>query len=135
VRPHPPTSLKTQYLQYFECFNQGRYFQAHEVLEDLWLAERGTERADFFKALIQLAGAFVHLEKGRLSPALALLKLARGYLEKYPERYEHWDTTQGLALIQDWLIALEFDRTTNPLSHRATPQLSLPHALAAPEPD
>jgi predicted metal-dependent hydrolase len=118
--------LNTHYIQYFELFNQGRYFEAHEALEVLWLAERGKERADFFKALIQLAGAFVHMEKGRLSPAAALFKLALGYLGKYPAFYEHWDTQRGLALIRDWLTALEEDRTTNPLSRLAPPQLSGP---------
>ena len=126
--------MNIHYLQYFECFNQGRYFEAHEALEILWLAERGKPRADFLKALIQLAGAFVHLEKGRLSPAAALFRLARAYLGKYPKSYEHWDTTQGLALIQDCLSTLEANDPINPLSRLAPPQLSLPHLLAAPEP-
>ena len=29
------------YLGYFECFNQQLFFEAHEVLEVLWLGRRG----------------------------------------------------------------------------------------------
>ena len=75
-------ALPPNYVGFFACFNQQRFFEAHEVLEKLWLAQRGRPDADFFKALIQLAGAFVHLQRNRMRPAGTLLKLARGNLEK-----------------------------------------------------
>src|SRR5580765_7758352 len=72
------------YLGYFELFNRGQFYDAHDVLEDLWLPVRQQPEGAFFKGLIQLAGAFVHLQKDRLRPATALLKLARTNLERYP---------------------------------------------------
>ena len=50
------------YRAYFRLWNEQRYYQAHDVLEHIWLKTK-TEDAHFFKGLIQAAGAFVHLTK------------------------------------------------------------------------
>ena len=71
-----------RYLKYFECFNQQRFFEAHDVLEALWLPQRQGPNGSFYKGLIQLAGAFVHWQKQRPGPAVALFKLARTYLQQ-----------------------------------------------------
>ena len=76
------------YLGYFDCFNRRLFYEAHDVLEDLWLTDRLGANGNFYKGLIQLAGAFVHLQKNRLRPSAALFKLAQANLEKYPARHE-----------------------------------------------
>src|ERR1051325_3366243 len=76
------------YLGYFECFNRQLFYEAHDVLEELWLTQRKGPKDGFYKGLIQFAGAFVHLQKNRLRPAAALFKLSRSYLDKYPSPYE-----------------------------------------------
>ena len=53
------------YLGYFACFNRQLYYEAHDVLEELWLPIRGTPQARFYQGLIQMAGGFVHLQKNR----------------------------------------------------------------------
>lgn len=92
IEPHRGKGRDPHYLAFFECFNQEKFYEAHEVLEALWLPERGSPTDLFYKGLIQLAGAFVHLRKGRPRPAKALLRLAVGSLNKYPAVY------QGLAV-------------------------------------
>jgi len=62
VRPPRSSALDPCYLAWFERFNACEYYEAHEVLEALWLRTSGGDR-DFFKGLIQIAGAFVHLRK------------------------------------------------------------------------
>jgi len=114
------------YLGFFDCFNQGQYFEAHEVLEVLWLGERSAPRGDFYKGLIQLAGAFVHLQKDRLLPAAALFKLALTNLRRYPSVYEGWQITAAINLIVDWLNELKANVGRNPLSIKGAPQLELP---------
>ena len=57
------------YLAYFECFNQQLFYEAHEVLEKIWLPDRNGPNGAFYKGLIQMAGAFVHLQKNRPQPA------------------------------------------------------------------
>src|SRR5215510_1470298 len=91
------------YLGYFECFNSGLFFEAHEVLEALWLVDRQAPNGAYYKGLIQLAGAFVHFQKLRPSPAGALLKLARANLELYGASHEGLDLNQVRKLIDLWL--------------------------------
>jgi len=114
------------YLGYFECFNQGLYYEAHDVLEELWLPQRGRPNDLFYKGLIQLAGAFVHLQKERLKPSAALFRLARANLARYPACHENLGLTAVLALIDDWQGRLETtDYAINPLQHSAPPRLAL----------
>ena len=112
-------------LGYFECFNQQLFYEAHDVLEELWLPERGKPHDLFYKGLIQLAGAFVHLQKERLGPSAALFRLARTNIAKFPAHYEHLDTRKVLHLIEDWLGELEQPNPENPLKRRPAPNLSL----------
>jgi len=112
------------YLGYFECFNRRLYFEAHDVLEELWLAQRHGPNYSFYKGLIQLAGAFVHLQKERLQPAGSLFRLARTNISRYPAQHEKLDVTSVLGLIEDWLSRLE-DGPENPLKSGSVPVLTL----------
>ncbi len=94
--------LDARYLGFFDCFNRGLFYEAHEVLEDLWLLDRRGPDGDFYKGLIQLAGAFVHLQKDRLQPCRALLRLAANNLAGYPGRHHHLDLAAVLELVRDW---------------------------------
>jgi predicted metal-dependent hydrolase len=86
------------YLEYFRLFNAQEYYAAHDVLEHIWLGSDG-ERYVFYKALIQLAGGFVHLqhhhrEPGhrvhgkRLRPAARLFRRSAELLTAVPPRHE-----------------------------------------------
>src|SRR4030095_10660816 len=90
--------LEAHYLGYFECFNQGLFYESHDVLEELWLQDRQGPDSAFFKGLIQFAGAFVHLQKHtpvrpRLRPAAALFKLSRENLARYPAEHRRMDVS------------------------------------------
>src|SRR6185295_1177463 len=98
------------YLGYFDCFNRQLFYEAHDVLEELWLGQRSGPNYAFYKGLIQLAGAFVHLQKNRLRPAAALFKLAEANLKQYPARHQDLDLTSVLVLNQTWLQRLEAGR-------------------------
>jgi predicted metal-dependent hydrolase len=119
--------LDARYLGYFACFNEQQYYEAHDVLEDLWLLDRRGADGDFFKGLIQLAGAFVHLQKERLRPADALYQLAENNLRKYPAQHYATDVAGLLALIEcwrGWLAAGSFQ--SNPLHDQPKPFLPMP---------
>ena len=114
------------YLGYFECFNRQLFYEAHDVLEELWLAQRRTANDGFYKGLIQLAGAFVHLQKNRLGPAAALLKLSRKYLAPYPPTHEALNIAFVRQTIDQWLEALEKGGSArNPLDDQKPPTLIL----------
>ena len=99
--------LDAHYLGYFDCFNRQHFYEAHDVLEELWLADRHGPDGSFYKGLIQLAGAFVHIQKNRRGPAAALFRLARANLEKYPPRHRQLDVLTALTLMDDWSNRLE----------------------------
>jgi predicted metal-dependent hydrolase len=118
--------LDAHYLGYFDCFNRRLFYEAHDVLEDLWLPDRHGVNGNFYKGLIQLAGAFVHLQKNRLRPAAALFKLAKSNLEKYPRAHEHLNLQTVGDLIKKWLDDLERAHfTINPLTAVNAPKLKL----------
>jgi hypothetical protein len=67
-------------------WNFGLFFEMHELLETIWLGSSGKER-DALKGLIQAAGAYVHLLRGKPEPARKLayragenIRKAREYL-------------------------------------------------------
>lgn len=112
-----------EYHGFFQLYNQGRYYESHDVLEHLWLQRKGTGDDHFFKALIQLAGCFVHLEKGRSGPALRLFRLCRGYLSQYGTGYRGLDIIQTTEFIDGWIRRLEageaivWEREVKPYLH------------------
>ena len=127
--------LDPHYAGYFACFNAQRYYDAHDVLEDLWLRQRDEHHA-FFKGLIQVAGAFVHLQKQaarpehpkdgrRLHPAVRLFRLGQANLDGYRPRHLRLDVDALCALcaaFAEEIAASDFTR--NPWPTR-TPRLTL----------
>lgn len=120
-------ALDAHYLGFFECFNRGLFYEAHDVLEELWLVDRRGPDGDFYKGLIQLAGAFVHMQKHteqrpRLRPSAALFKLAQANLQKYPPVHFHLDVGRVLKIVEEWLVLLqEAQFQVNPLREHAPP--------------
>ena len=120
-------SFDAHYLAYFDCFNRQLFYEAHDVLEEMWLPQKKEPNGSFYKGLIQLAGAFVHLQKQRLQPAAALFKLARTNLRQYPPVHEGLGLEGIWTLMDDWLARLEANNfTRNPLTEGQAPRLGLP---------
>jgi predicted metal-dependent hydrolase len=118
--------LDPHYLGFLECFNRQLFYEAHEVLEELWLARRTEPDASFYKGLIQLAGAFVHLQKGRARPAVALFKLAQMNLKQYPPMHHGLKMEAVLAMIGEWVRKLkDTDAATGDLVEADAPELRL----------
>jgi len=122
---------------YFLLFNRQEYYQAHDLLEHIWLQTEGPEAA-FYKGLIQLAGAFVHLQKQfrrplhptdgrRLHPAWRLFKLAKKNLKLFPSEYLGLKVDQILGLCDRQIAALEHSHfRTNPWNPDNAPKLAAP---------
>jgi predicted metal-dependent hydrolase len=124
------------YRAYFRCWNEQRYYEAHDVLEQLWLKTQSDD-ADFFKGLIQAAGAFVHLQKNflhpthakhsrRLRPAVRLFQLAEKNLKPYAPVRHALDVAGLLALLQSAREKITgSDFQANPWSPDSAPKLYL----------
>lgn len=130
VGPHAEAGSRAYYLAYFDCFNRQRFYEAHEVLEELWRGKKGPNRR-FYQGLIQLAGAFVHFQKNRLRPAVALLGLARENLQAYPAIHEGLSLEEVMAQIESWtnrVVAAGYGH--NPYRQECAPRLRLREKLA-----
>ncbi len=115
------------YTGYFRCFNAQLYYEAHDVLEEVWLPIRGQAQAKFYQGLIQLAGAFVHLKKQRLGPAARLFALALANFEAYPASHAGIDLDAVREICRAHRQAiLDSGETVNPWSPDRAPQLALP---------
>jgi predicted metal-dependent hydrolase len=105
--PAPESDEDARYRTFFTLFNAGAHFEAHEVLEPLWLETRGRREADFYKALIQVAGGFVHLGRGRTRPGRALIRRALELLSPYPATFEGLGLAQLRSALREKIDLLE----------------------------
>ena len=124
------------YRTFFQCWNQQRYYEAHDVLEHLWLST-DTNDDQFFKGLIQAAGAFVHLQKHfehpthakhsrRLQPAVRLFRLAERNLSIFAPKHHGLEVAAVCGLLHsyaDQIVASDYK--TNPWSPETAPKLKL----------
>lgn len=127
------------YRAYFQCWNDQRYYEAHDILEQVWL-KKDTADDDFFKGLIQAAGAFVHLQKNfqfpahpkhsrRLRPAVRLFQLAEKNLRVFAPRHHGLDVTSLLDLLRtnrEKVVRSDFRK--NPWTPQNAPKLELSYS-------
>jgi predicted metal-dependent hydrolase len=136
-----PRGRDVRYAAFFHHFNRGDYYEAHDVLESLWLEEgRQARGAAFYQGLIQLAGGFVHLRKHfenpthrvhrqRLPPAARLLKLAEKNIRPYGTRWEGLEIGPVLELAEETIRKLESGKfSKNPWEPVRRPMISLPES-------
>lgn len=102
----PSGHYEKEYLGFFACFNRGDFYEAHDVLEHLWLKRRKTKDDLFFKALIQLAGAFVHLQKGKISPGRRLFIKSKAYFDKFEPSYRGLSISSLKTMIDSWVLKI-----------------------------
>jgi predicted metal-dependent hydrolase len=124
------------YRAFFHCWNEKRYYEAHDVLEELWLKTKSPD-AEYFKGLIQAAGAFVHLQKRfeyplhakhgrRLSPAARLFRLAEKNLSPFGPRHHGLDVAAFCQLLREYADRIvASDYKVNPWSPETAPKLEL----------
>ena len=125
------------YLEYFRLFNGQEYYAAHDVLEHIWLGSDG-ERHTFYKALIQFAGGYVHLQHHhrepahrvhgrRLRPAARLFRRSAELLRPFPARYEGIDVDEiVITAVRTATILEETRYSSNPWHPDRAPRLQPP---------
>lgn len=63
-------------------FNDERYWEAHEALEQVWRGKEGSER-EVLSGLIKIAAAYVHAQKGETAAYFRLLEAALKHLSRW----------------------------------------------------
>ncbi len=77
-------------------FNDRFFFEAHEVLEEVWRQEHGESRV-FLQGLIQICAAYHHTQNGNLIGAVTLLERGAEKMRRYPAGYMGIETAPFLA--------------------------------------
>jgi len=99
------------------CYHSHEFFDAHEHWEGVWLKCDEPQKT-FLQALIQIAAAFHHLQRGNRAGTRSLLRAALRRLDGFPANYGGVDTEELRNGVRTWLDALE--------SESSRPQLHFP---------
>jgi predicted metal-dependent hydrolase len=81
----PPPCLEApspELLKGIEEFNRGAFYECHDSLEALWVAESRPVR-HLYQGILQIGVAFYHLRAGRFRPVVTLLTRGSDYLEPF----------------------------------------------------
>lgn len=105
--------LAEPYLEGIVLFNRHSFFEAHEVLEDVWRAAPEPERK-FLQGLIQVAVALHHHSRGNRVGCRSLLERARSNLSIYPEEHGGLDLAALLHSLDLWRDAMDRGRAVPP---------------------
>ncbi|SMO59598.1 DUF309 domain-containing protein [Melghirimyces algeriensis] len=89
-------SFHPLYVQFFQCYHHEKYWEAHEVLEELWQTQRDN---DFYHGLIQVAAIMHQLKRGKIRGARKLSTSAIRYLTPFSP----WKDEVNVAEVLDWL--------------------------------
>jgi len=72
--------------QGIDFFNQGQWYEAHEVWEDLWRETEGEARG-FYQGLVQLAVGLHHISGGNLRGGKRVLDRGIEHIRAFPDRF------------------------------------------------
>lgn len=82
-----------------ELFNDKKYWECHEVLEDLWLDHVGDNARYIYWAIIQVAASMFHFREGNIIGAWGMLFKAQKKIRKCEEIHVE---TELLYKYLDW---------------------------------
>lgn len=86
-------SLHPQAVEGLQLFNAGRYFDAHEALEEAWNAETGRIR-DLYRGILQVAVVYLHITRRNYNGAIKVYIRSQRWIKDWP------DICRGIRLEQ-----------------------------------
>lgn len=86
-------------------FNAGRFFEAHEAWEELWLAASEPDKT-YLQGLIQIAAAFHHHGRGNARGTRSLLAAGSAKLAGCPEEYRGIAVGELRGEAEKWIETL-----------------------------
>ena len=100
--PHPH---RDQFRRGLEQFNAGRFFDAHETWEEIWLKSPEPEKT-FLQGIIQIAAAFHHYGRGNLRGTRSLLEAGLRRLAPFPPTHGGIELEVLRVEARYWVITL-----------------------------
>jgi predicted metal-dependent hydrolase len=107
------TANQTGHLHGIALFNQGKFFDAHEVLEDVWRSAPHGEKK-IWQGLVQVAVALHHHSTGNYVGMRSVMVRAMGNLGGHPQDFHDIQVLRLLKSLAQWLKA--FDDNQPPAS-------------------
>jgi predicted metal-dependent hydrolase len=107
-----------------ELFNGARYLAAHELFDELWEADAGSD-ADFYKGLVQASIALHHFEEGNLEGAAKLYRAHRRSLAGFLPNHGGVDVDTFLQDMQVCLGAVIRREANASFADAARPRIEL----------
>ena len=96
-----------------EHFNSRKFFEAHEIWEEIWLVESEPEKT-FLQGLIQLAAAYYHYTRGNPCGTESLLASGIVKLMRYPENHRGLAIGELRAAAKQWTRMLGAGKDPGP---------------------
>jgi predicted metal-dependent hydrolase len=94
---------KTEFNRGLDLFNRAHFFDAHEVLEDVWRAlPRDRPLRRHLQGMVQLAVAFHHESKGNHVGALSVLERAMRNISGADNSFPDLDLDRLRAELEIW---------------------------------
>jgi len=93
------------YLKGLEAFNTGRFYEAHELWEEVWLETPNPDKK-FLQGLIQVAAAFHHFSRANLRGTRNLLRAGLLKLDCFPEVHGGLEIAPLCEAVRGWLAGL-----------------------------
>jgi len=87
-------------------FNNGYFFEAHEVLEQAWKVAEGTDKI-FYQGIIQAAAALVHVRRGNYTGAISVYLKSRPKLYRFPAVWMGIDLGQFRSELTRYFAAVQ----------------------------
>ena len=103
------------------CYRKEEFFAAHEHWESVWLGSHDPEKT-FLQAVIQVAAAFHHLQRGNPEGGRSLLRRALRRLGAYPASFGGIAVAAFREEVLGWLETLEAGGAT---TERAFPEIRI----------
>jgi len=89
-----------------EDFNSGRFYEAHEHWEEVWLETLDPEKI-FLQGLIQVAAAFHHYSRANRQGTQNLLQAGLIKIERFPHVHRGLAVEPLRVTVRRWLAELE----------------------------
>lgn len=114
-----------EYLEGIEHFNAGRYFEAHEVWEEVWLRSEGDTRL-FYQMLIQAAVGLHHYERANSRGGRGMYRNVVDKLSRLPKVFMSLDLIEFERDFKEFFADLiENNNEAPPPQNKARPSLRL----------
>lgn len=114
-----------EYLEGISHFNAGRYYDAHEIWEEIWLQSADDAKL-FYHMLIQSAVALYHYQRNNLLGARALYERVCEKLQKLPPVLMSLDVSELAHQLQVFFAeSSEKESESVPTGNRPPPLIRL----------